>query len=523
MSPFLRKVKTASGATAVQIVEKKHGQRRIVEHLGSAHTDAQLAALMHAGRVKLAANQPELDFDPGTGGRPRAGAAVVEGKASQLLVDVIRGSWDRLGFGVVDDEAFFQLVLARLVEPTSKLDSLRVIKDLGVEPVHLSTVKRALKRCAAKDYRPLVQTACFEHVWSGAGGDVSLLMYDVTTLYFEAENEDDLRKVGFSKERRVDPQIVVGLLVDRSGFPLEIACYEGNKAETATIIPIVKAFQDRHQITDMVVVADAGMLSATNLQALDDAGLRFIVGSRVTKAPHDLAKHFCWHGDHFTDAQIIDTITMRRTKPDPARLDTCDEPVWNPQAHPLAWRAVWQYSRKRAVRDQHTLTAQQNRAQAIIDGLHPPRKARFLKTSGATLTLDHTSLDRARRLTGLKGYVTNITVDTMPADQVISAYHELWHVEQSFRMSKTDLAARPIFHHTRDAIEAHLTIVFTALAIARDLQARTGWSIKRIIQTLQPLRHVTITITINGHPIEAQPAIPDNTREILNTLGIPEH
>ena len=314
---------------------------------------------------------------------------------------------------------------------------------------------------------------------------------------------------------------MVGLLVDRSGFPLEIACYEGNKAETATIIPIVKAFQDRHQITDMVVVADAGMLSATNLQALDDAGLRFIVGSRVTKAPHDLAKHFCWHGDHFTDAQIIDTITMRRTKPDPARLDTCDEPVWNPQDHPLAWRAVWQYSRKRAVRDQHTLTAQQNRAQAIIDGLHPPRKARFLKTSGATLTLDHTSLDRARRLTGLKGYVTNITVDTMPADQVISAYHELWHVEQSFRMSKTDLAARPIFHHTRDAIEAHLTIVFTALAIARDLQARTGWSIKRIIQTLQPLRHVTITI--NGHPIEAQPAIPDNTREILNDLGISGH
>ena len=177
MSPFLRKVKTASGATAVQIVEKKHGQRRIVEHLGSAHTDAQLAALMHAGRVKLAANQPELDFDPGTGGRPRAGAAVVEGKASQLLVDVIRGSWDRLGFGVVDDEAFFQLVLARLVEPTSKLDSLRVIKDLGVEPVHLSTVKRALKRCAAKDYRPLVQTACFEHVWSERGGDVSLLLY----------------------------------------------------------------------------------------------------------------------------------------------------------------------------------------------------------------------------------------------------------------------------------------------------------------------------------------------------------
>ena len=140
-------------------------------------------------------------------------------------------------------------------------------------------------------------------MWSEHGGDVSLLMYDVTTLYFETDTEDDLRKVGFSKERRVDPQIVVGLLVDRSGFPLEIACFDGGKAETKTIIPVIKAFQERHGVADMVVVADAGMLSAENLKAIDEAGLRFIVGSRMTKAPHDLAKHFHWHGNAFTDGQ----------------------------------------------------------------------------------------------------------------------------------------------------------------------------------------------------------------------------
>ena len=135
------------------------------------------------------------------------------------------------------------------------------------------------------------------------------MLYDVTTLYFEAENEDDLRKVGYSKERRVDPQIVVGLLVDRAGFPLEIGCFEGNKAETTTIVPIIKAFKARHQVADMVVVADAGMLSAGNLTELDEADLRFIVGSRVTKAPIDLESHFRWHGDAFTDGQVIDTIT----------------------------------------------------------------------------------------------------------------------------------------------------------------------------------------------------------------------
>lgn len=516
MSPFLRKVKTASGATAVQIVEKKHGQRRILEHLGSAHTEAQLAALMHAGRAKLAVNQPELDFDPGTGGRPRSGA-VVAGKSSKLLVDVIRGSWDRLGFGIVKDEAFFQLVLARLVEPTSKLDSLRVIAELGVEPVHLSTVKRALKRCANKDYRSMIQTACFEHVWSGAGGDVSLLMYDVTTLYFEAEKEDDLRKVGFSKERRVDPQIVVGLLVDRTGFPLEIACFEGNKPETHTIIPVVTAFQNRNHVADMVVVADAGMLSNKNLLAIDDAGLRFIVGSRITKAPHDLAKHFHWHGDAFNDGQVIDTITMRQTKPDPQQVASRREPVWDPTQHPGAWRAIWQYSRKRAVRDNHTLTQQANRAQDIIEGRRPAKKARFIKTSGQHISLDEASLERARALVGLKGYVTNITAQVMPASEVIASYHDLWHVEQSFRMSKTDLAARPIFHRTLEAIQAHLTIVFTALAIARDLQTRSGWSIRKIVKTLRPLQHVTISV--GGQQLQAEPTIPDKTAALLRTLG----
>lgn len=181
MSPFLRKVKTASGATAVQIVVKRHGIRTILEHLGSAHDEAELAALMRIGHDKLHANQPMLELPTQRGVRP--GVAVIRGKRSQLLVDVVRDSWERLGFDVIDDEAFFQLVLARLVEPTSKLDSLRVVADLGLAPVHLSTVKRSLKRCADKDYREKIAHACFTHVWSEHGGDVSLLMYDVTVRH----------------------------------------------------------------------------------------------------------------------------------------------------------------------------------------------------------------------------------------------------------------------------------------------------------------------------------------------------
>lgn len=515
MSPFLRKVKTASGATAVQIVEKRRGVRTILEHLGSAHDEAELAALLRIGHDKLHANQPMLEFPTRRGVRP--GVAVVEGKRSQLLVDVVRESWERLGFDTVDDKAFFQLVLARLVEPTSKLDSVRVIEELGLSAAHRNTFTKALRRCADKDYRDKIAHACFQHVWSEHGGDVSLLCYDVTTLYFETDTEDDLRKVGFSKERRVDPQIVVGLLVDRSGFPLEIACFEGSKAETNTIIPVIKAFQDRHSVADMVVVADAGMLSAANLKAIDEAGLRFIVGSRVTKAPHDLAKHFHWHGNAFTDGQVIDTITMRSTAPDPDRVKTRAEPVWNPAEHPKAWRAVWQYSAKRAARDQRTLTAQRNRAQAVVNGDKPAKKVRFVKTTGQKASLDEPSLKRAEALVGLKGYVTNITATVMPAAEVIASYHDLWHVEQSFRMSKSDLAARPIYHRLQDSIEAHLTVVFTALAIARDLQARSGWSLKKIIRGLRPLQQITIQLA--GQQLNAEPAIPDDVAQMLARLG----
>lgn len=516
MVVFLRKVKTASGATAVQIARREARRDVVVEHLGSAHTAAELAVLMQVGRRKMQEGQGVLELGLDEGRAPAQ--AIVEAQCSRLLVEVIGTAWRTLGFDQVDDEAFFQLVLARLVEPTSMSDAVRVLGELGMTPAHRNTFAATLRRAGQRGYRDQIATLCFTHTLTR--GDVSLVLYDVTTLYFEAEKEDDLRKVGYSKERRVDPQIVVGLLVDRGGFPLEIGCFEGNKAETLTIVPIVKQFQARHSLADMVVVADAGMLSASNLKDLDEAGLRFIVGSRVTKAPVDLESHFRWHGDVFTDAQIIDTITPRTghtaKKGGASDSNIKAEPVWDPEAHPGSWRAVWAYSTKRAVRDNRTLTLQENKAKAVVAGEKAARVPRFVKTRNGATELDEASLARARRLVGLKGYVTNLPAHLMPAGEVIASYHDLWHVEQSFRMSKTDLRARPMFHHKRESIEAHLTIVFTALAIARHLQQCTGLSIKKLVQTLRPLREITITIA--GQTITAQPKVPADIQELLNRV-----
>lgn len=444
---------------------------------------------------------------------------MITSKSSALLWRVLSMAYETLGFEVLGDEAFKQLVLARLIEPTSKADSVRVLGEVGIEHASLRTMFRSLARAQDRGYRDLIAARCFGH--AATAGDVSLVLYDVTTLYFEAEHEDDLRKVGYSKERRVDPQIVVGLLVDRAGFPLEIGCYEGNQAETHTIIPTVKAFQERHQVADMVVVADAGMLSAANLKALDEADLRFIVGSRQAKAPGDLASHFRWHGDAFGDGQQIDTITPRtataaaRAENDRAKRA---EPTWDPTQHPKSWRAVWAYSAKRAARDTRTLTLQENRAKAVIAGEKAAKAPRFVKTAGEDKVLDTAALERARRLVGLKGYVTNIPAGQMAAGEVIASYHDLWQVEASFRMSKTDLRARPIFHRQRDAIEAHLTIVFAALAIARHLQNATGLSIRRIVQTLRPLQQITVRIA--GHDHQAHDPLTPDAQAILDALGL---
>lgn len=541
---FVRKTRSSSGAVTVQVMRKVDGRDVVVAHVGSAHTDADLGILLARAGEIAADGQQVLDFEvpvpvarmadvadwragelvspvPVAVPAPAAvvGAARTVAASSRLLYEVIGAVYDALGFDVVGDAVFRDLVIARIIEPTSKADSIRVLAELGVHTVSYRTIQRRLARVGPEGYRDLIAAKCFEQARDTGG--LSLVLYDVTTLYFEAEKEDDLRKVGYSKERRVDPQIVVGLLVDRLGFPLEISCFDGATAETKTIVPVIERFCTRHDITKdskLVVAADAGMLSRDNLKALDAAGFSFIVGSRMAKAPNDLESHFHWYGECFTDGQIIDTVTPRHARSKVNNVKLRAEPIWDPEKHPEAWRAVWQYSAGRARRDMRTLDAQQARAEAVIDGTKPAKSTRFVTLTGDERILDEASLQRARRLVGLKGYVTNVAATVMPAHEVIAKYHDLWQVERSFRMSKHDLATRPIYHRTRDAIDAHLTIAFAALAVARRIQNQTDLAIGNVLKQLRPLR--TSTVAVNGTITDIPPDIPAAQRAIIASLGI---
>ncbi|GGT89027.1 hypothetical protein BJ999_003315 [Actinomadura citrea] len=303
---YVRTVKTASGARAVQIVHSSRRGSRDIEHIGSAHDDAALEALKAVARQRLAVGQPELDFGPdfaalqagsGAGGGPLA----ITSSRMGYLWDALGHAYQLLGFeeAAGGDEVFRLLVLARIVEPTSKLDSLRVVEEAGFDPPAYATLKRRLPAFAKESWRQKLAAACAR---TADLGPASLVLYDVSTLYFETDAGDGFREPGFSKERRLEPQITIGLLTDASGFPLMANAFEGNRGETTTMLPTIRAFMDAHQLADVTVVADAGMISAANQQAIEAAGLSFILGARIPDVPYVVQ---AWRHEH-PDEQIPD-------------------------------------------------------------------------------------------------------------------------------------------------------------------------------------------------------------------------
>lgn len=476
---FIRRVKTGSGAIAIQIAHKESGRISKIIHIGSAHNPQEETLLLDIAHQKLHANQQSLFPEIST----TSLSVQLKSSSSNLLRKVLLNQYSNLGFGILSDDVFALLTVARIVEPTSKLDSLRVLTDLGVSELDRNELYRCLKRIIEADYRSTICHLCFTQA---TRKKISLLLYDVTTLYFEVQKDDEYRKPGLSKERRLEPQIIIGLLVDQSGFPLSLHSFQGNTAESKTIIPVIEAFCQKHHLDTVTVVADAAMLSLKNMEALSSAGFTYIVGSRISKVPYDLAEY---QKDHtLTDNQIV--VTKQEDR-----------------------RIIYQYKAQRAALDIKNIEQQITKAKKIITGLAPVKKNKFLTLKAQQKKLNQTLIDKAYALAGIKGYVTNLNISD---EEVIDYYHQLFRIEASFRMSKSDLKARPIFHRKRDSIEAHLTIVLTALAVAKTVELLTNISIKQFVKLLRPIR--SGIVTINGQDYTAEENIPPVIHNLLQKL-----
>lgn len=477
---YIRKVKTKSGATAVQVVRKQAGRIVSLKHIGSAHTEHALRALLILAQGQLHRDQPSLFEET-----QKTLEFTLRRSSSDLLFRVLCRQYQALGFDTLEDSDFIHLCVARMVEPTSKLDSLRVLADLGITGLTKDRLYRCLNRIVTGNYRSVIQHACFRATTAQA---LTLVLYDVTTLYFETQKEDAYRKSGLSKERRLEPQIVVGLLVDQTGFPLSVHSFEGNTAETKTILPVLEEFRLEHRLPRVTVVADAAMMSRTNLTTLAAAGYTYIVGSRLTKIPYAIAEY-----------QKTGNLTDRQTV-----VDSRSE-----------YRIIYQYKEKRAALDLKNIEKQIAKAQRIISGQSSAHRSKFVTVKTKEKSLNRKLIEKAYALAGIKGYVTNLPA---PDDQIIAAYHQLFRVEASFRMAKSDLKARPVFHRKREAIEAHLTIVLAALAVGRSIESRSHMSLKQLVKTLRPIR--SGVVVLNGQEYTAQEEIPEDIHMLLKKLGV---
>ena len=455
--------------------------------IGVAHGEAEVDNLVLKAKEWIskeeARRQPRLDLfgeEREACEREREEVSRVLSQVENILLNgcdlILDRTFDRIGFNRIDDDVFRKLVKARLAYPASKAATVEYLKNHFDDDVDLSKIYRYLDRLSDHQHE-LVQDISVRHTAKLFGGNIGVLFYDVTTLYFEADYEDELRRTGFSKEgRHSNPQIILGLLVSLRGYPLAYCIHEGNKYEGHTMLPTINAFVSKYGIDDFVVVADSGLMNNSNIAELESQGYKYIIGAKIKNESAEIKRWILSQPKADRQMAEYDKGGGRRLlvgyTDDRARKDA--------------------YNREKGIR---RLEKAYRRGTLTKDNINKRGYNKFLAMNGEVkVTIDYERIADDARWDGLKGYLTNTAI---PMEQVYSAYHNLWHVERAFRIAKSKIEIRPMFHFTRKRIEAHVCICFVALKVYKELERMLRVSgIKMSVDKVLALAKTITTIQI---------------------------
>lgn len=480
----------------MQVVRYAHERIEVLKHMGSAHDEAGLAALVGAAQRWYAEHTAEGTLF----GTPAVDTALVAegveflGATHQLAYSTLMAAAKQCGFHSLGDELMLDLSIIRMVEPTSKLRSLALIEQyFGIRHARSTFYSRLESMLACK---PKIEALAVEYAKNTLKDGLNLVLYDVTTLYFESFKADELRAPGFSKDgMHQQPQVVVGLLVTRSGFPLGYEVFPGNTFEGKTMLPVLDDFCARHNVATSTIVADAAMLSEALLGQIVARGMTYIVAARLASASD----------------QLVDQVCKRLVMEDGRTVR-----VKSPHGD-----MICSFSSKRYKKDKATHEKDLAKAKLLVAKGEPGKRAKFVKGGKQGYALDEQRIARTERLLGIKGYCTNIPRSKLDNKSVIARYHDLWHVEKAFRMAKSDLATRPIFHFNETPIRVHLSICFMALVMARMIEQRTGMSIRAVMDAIWKITDAVLYHPQTQKRITIRANIPAPTAQILRKLGMP--
>jgi transposase len=484
----IRVVKTKGNSRSVQVFRYRDTKRVIIKHIGSGTTDEQIIALQEMARLFIAdlTKQSFLFED----GEPRQDAVLVSqcayiGVYYTYFYDVLRAVQHQIGYGTAVDNLLNDLVVMRIFEPASKLRSIELMEAyFGIKHRRQRYYESARKWL---DIKEGVEKLTLVFARKQYNFNFSLL------LYFATFTEDELRRNGFSKDNKSQqPQIVVALMVTPEGFPVGYEVYAGNTFEGHTLIPSIKSFIKKHKIAHFTVVADAAMISADNVAALRAEKINYIVGARLGNVAADLLSTIDANLSR-TDGSVI------RIKTDSGYL-------------------ICSFSKKRYNKDKYEMQKQIDRAKLVMGQPSKVRKIKYLKSADSKIELNEKLIEKTTKLLGIKGYYTDIDETVADNATIINRYHDLYKIEQAFRVSKSDLQTRPIFHFKEEPIQLHMLVCFMALAVSKHIEITGALSTRAFITLCKKVTDARLLNTITKQEIKMRAAVPPALQEIITKI-----
>lgn len=482
---FVRRLKHKNGKTYIQVVDKSSGSYKVLKSFGCSNVDNDLSVLESQAQAWIKQYQGVQEFD--FTNEVKVIESFLHNISSLKLVgiELILGRiFNEIGFNKIIDPLFKDLVLYRLVYPKSKLKTTEYLYRFEQKEYSEDAIYRYMDKLHSSQ-KELIQQISYQHTLKILNNEIQVVFYDVTTLYFEIDLEDELRKTGFSKEgKHQNPQIILGLLVSKNSYPLAYDIFEGNKFEGHTMLPIIDSFKEKYRLEQLIIVADSGLLSNANIEELKRKDYEFILGARIKAEKKEIQQKILalklQNGESATiekgDLKLIITYSDDRARKD-------------------------KYNREKGLRK---LEKQVKTGRLTKSSINNKGYNKYLKIDGEiNVVIDHQRYEADAKWDGLKGYITN---SKLSKEEIIENYQHLWQIEKAFRIAKTDLKIRPIYHRLQRRIEAHICLSFVAYKVYKELERqlkekKTGLSPEKVIEIAQGIYQIEIIAPISKEKI----------------------
>ena len=484
---FVRKKKNRSGTTSVVVVDKSHGKFKELVTIGISKNEEEINQLVQQGEEWISTyygtrdifkEQERIEEENKLINYFISNVENVLLNGTQILLDHV---FQLIGFDQIGDDILKHLVTAHISQPSSKAATVEYLKSYFDEDVELHNIYRYLDKLH-KTQQELVQQISVEHTRKILGGKIGLVFYDVTTLYFETDEGDGFREKGWSKDGKHNlPQVVLGLLVSKDGYPLSYSLFNGSQYEARTMIPIVEDFVNRFELKDFVVVADSGLMNKKNLALLETGGYKYIIGARIKNESERIKQWILslekqkglFHETKKDNTRLIIGYTDERARKD-------------------------RYNRDKGIK---RLRSAYKSGTITKKDINKRGYNKFLELSeNVTVKISEDRIRDDEKWDGLKGYITNTH---LPADEVCKQYNELWVIERAYRITKGTLEMRPMFHFTPKRIEAHVCICFVAYKVYKELErilkiSDINLSVDKVLSIAKTITTIKIRLPSSG-------------------------